>query len=80
MRKLALLGAMAAALACGACCGVQRQAVESLGATQDIINAELLRYVDNDPKLAGEAGKKKRQDWRDLVRSENDLRAGLLKK
>ena len=80
MRKLMTLAVMVAALACGACCGVEKQAVENLGRTQDIINAELLRYVDNDPKLADEAGKKKRQDWRDLVRSENDLRAGLLKK
>ena len=76
MRKLALLAAAAAALACGACCSIETQGLENLGKPQAIINAELLRYVEADAKLDA----KRKTDWKDLVRSENDLRAALLKR
>jgi len=53
--------------------------MDNLFKTQDIINAKYLKYVDSDPKLETEEGRKKRLDAHDLIQSENDLRAALKK-
>lgn len=76
MRKVIALAALVLVLSLSACCSVEKQGVENLGKMQDIINAEYLQYVAADPKLDA----KSKDDRVKLVKSENDLRAGLLKR
>jgi len=76
VRKAIALAVAILVLTLSACCAVEKQAVDNLGKTQDIINAEYLKYVAADPKLDAKA----KDDRVKLVKSENDLRAGLLNK
>lgn len=73
MRKIALLSAALFALACGACCSAEKNAVSNIERTHEMILPKYVAYVDGDPALSAE----QKDDQKKLVDSLKRLTEAL---